>query len=637
MKHNVWTRILLCLLAAYMMLSFAACNPESGEQESTDTVTEAVTEGITEIPNATETEPESESETETETEAETDNGIPLDAFTIGGMDITSFTLVVQEGGAACVRNSADELVEYLEQATGYRIEEKASEHEIVIGVTDRDTPVVTEARAKVELDGYTMLEDGGRLYITGSCDRGTMYGVYDFLEEYLGVRFLAADTTVVINQASAEIPAGFAKTHNPTFELRDTYWYDMRYKQDFANHSKDNSFYDNSTPVSDIGGGVGYAGRFVHTFSLLTGGTTHTGNVQPCLTDEEVYNTVLSNVRAWLDANPEATIISVSQNDSDAGVGGCQCVNCKAINDAEGSEMGSLLTFVNRIANDIKDDYPGVYVDTLAYRYTRTPPKTVRPAENVIIRLCSIECCFTHALSDPNCSRNKSFCKDIEAWSEICDNLYIWDYTYNAETYFTFFPNFDVLHANVQFYKDHNVKGVFLEGQQVSVSGEFAELRSYLLAKLLWNPDMTEEQYYAYMDEFMQYYYGPGWVQIKEYMTVMTAHAIARNPHVGIFDKGLKMFPFAHSSGSHDLNFGKKMKVYWDEALEMAETDEQRAHVEKSSIQIYYLCGLDGKNNDRKKNLKTVYELCEKYGIEYYKYVIPMPDASHADDLNSLT
>ncbi len=637
MKHNVWTRMLAMILIALTLLAFAACDPAQGQEEQTSEQAPSA-EQTTQVP---ETESDSAPvgsihESTAETEPETDDGIPLDAFTVGGVDIKSFTLVVQDGGAACVRNSADELVQYLEQATGFRIEEKSSEHEIVIGMTDHDTPAVSEARAKVELDGYTMLEDGGKLYITGSCDRGTMYGVYDFLEEYLGVRFLAADTTVIVNQASAEIPAGFSKLHNPSFELRDTYWYDMRYKQDFANHSKDNSFYDNSMPVADIGGGVGYAGRFVHTFSLLTGGTTHTGNVQPCLTDEEVYATVLANVRAWLDDNPEATIISVSQNDSDAGVGGCNCVNCKAINDAEGSEMGSLLTFVNRIANDIKDDYPGVYVDTLAYRYTRTPPKTVRPADNVIIRLCSIECCFTHALSDPSCSRNKSFCKDIEAWSEICDKLYIWDYTYNAETYFTFFPNFDVLHANVQFYKEHNVKGVFLEGQQVSVSGEFAELRSYLLAKLLWNPDMTEEQYYAYMDEFMQYYYGPGWVKIKEYMEVMAAHGAKNNPHVGIFDKGLKMFPFVNESGKRDTTFGKKMRVYWEEALEMAETDEQRAHVEKSSIQAYYLCSLDGKNAERKRSLKTVYELCEKYGIEYYKYVIPMPDASQSDNLNSL-
>ena len=635
MKITAMMRVLLYMLAALMMLSVVACNPSDGQGEQTEDTT------VIEVPSSTETQPDetestTEPETEPETETEPDDGIPLDSFTIGGVSITEFTLVVQEGGAACVRNSADELVQYLEQATGFRIPEGASEHEIVIGVTDRDTAAVIEARQKVELDGYTMLMDGGKLYITGSIDRGTMYGVYCFLEDYVGVRFLAADTTVIVNQASAEIPADHYKLHNPSFELRDTYWYDMRYKQEFANHSKDNSFYDSQTPVADIGGGVGYAGRFVHTFSLLTGGTTHTGNVQPCLTDEEVYQTVLANVRAWLDANPEATIISVSQNDSDAGVGGCNCANCKAINDAEGSEMGSLLTFINRIANDIKDDYPDVYVDTLAYRYTRKAPKTVRPAENVIIRLCSIECCFTHTLDDATCSRNKEFCKDIEEWSAICDNLYIWDYTYNAETYFSFFPNFDVLHANVQFYKAHNVKGVFLEGQQVSVSGEFAELRSYLLAKLLWDPDMTEEQYYAYMDEFMQYYYGPGWVQIKDYMTQMTEHAIKKNPHVGIFDKGEKMFPMTNDKGKKDTKFSRNMLALWEEALAAAENDAQRDHVEKSMIQAYYYCSLGGGTTQRKEFLKKVYELCEKYGIEYYKYVVPMPDSSHSDDLNSL-
>lgn len=637
--NNVCMRLLLCLLAAILTLSFAACQPQTSPENPdapTDEQTTAAPETESEAVGTT-CESTAETDTEPETETEPDDGIPLDAFTIGGVSITEFTLVVQEGGAACVRNSADELVQYLEQATGgFRIEEKASEHEIVIGVTDRDTPAVTEARAKVELDGYTMLEEDGKLYITGSCDRGTMYGVYCFLEDYVGVRFLAADTTVIINQASAEIPANHYKLHNPSFEMRDTYWYDMRYKQDFANHSKDNSFYDSSTPVDEIGGGVGYAGRFVHTFSLLTGGTTHTGNVQPCLTDEEVYQTVLANVRAWLDANPQATIISVSQNDSDPGKGGCNCENCKAINDREGSEMGSLLTFVNRIANDIKEDYPGVYVDTLAYRYTRKPPKTVRPAENVIIRLCSIECCFTHTLDDATCSRNKEFCKDIEAWSEICDKLYIWDYTYNAETYFTFFPNFDVLHANVQFYKAHNVKGVFLEGQQVSVSGEFAELRSYLLAKLLWDPDMTEEQYYAYMDEFMQYYYGPGWTHIKSYMEQMTAHAIKHNPHVGIFDKGEKMLPFKNDDGKKDTRFARGFLDTWAQAYAEAQTDAQRDHVEKSSIQIYYYCSLSGGTSQRKEYLKKVYELCEKYGIEYYKYVVPMPDSSQSDNLNSL-
>ena len=641
-------KLLLGIFACFLLLTLGlltACDggktPADTTAEDTPAPTDASTDAPTEEPTAPDTESPTDEETEAPTEEvttepETDDGIPLNELTVGGVNIRDYTLVVQDGGADCVRDSADELIEYIEKATGgFRIPEGASDREIVIGVTDRDTEKVIAARNEIKYDGYALLMDGNRLYITGSCDRGTMYGVYCFLEDYIGVRFLARDTTVIVNQDEVAIPADIHTIHNPYFEMRDTYWYDMRYDQSTANHAKDNSFYDSSTPVSDIGGGIGYAGRFVHTINLLQD-LPYQGNVQPCLTDENVYQLVLSNVRKWLDANPEATIISVSQNDSDPGKLGCQCANCKAIDDAEGTPMGSLLTFINRIANDIKDDYPGVYVDTLAYRYTRKAPKTIKPADNVIIRLCSIECCFAHPLSDESCYKNKEFKKDIEAWAAICDNLYIWDSTYNAETYFSYFPNFDVLWDNVNFYKDHSVTGVFLEGQQVSVSGEFAELRSYLLAKLLWDPDMTEEEYYANMDEFLQYYYGAGWEKIKEYMASMAAHAIRNNTHLGIFDKGDKMYPAVDENGKRDTKFSRNMLALWEEAYALAETEEQKAHVEKSSIQAYYLCHLSGPSAERKKHLKTVYELCEKYGIEYYKYVIPMPDKSNADDLNSL-
>jgi hypothetical protein len=147
---------------------------------------------------------------------------------------------------------------------------------------------------------------------------------------------------------------------------------------------------------------------------------------------------------------------------------------------------------------------------------------------------------------------------------------------------------------------------------------------------------MTKEQYYAYMDEFMQYYYGPGWTHIKSYMEQMTAHAIKHNPHVGIFDKGEKMFPFKNDDGKKDTRFARGFLDTWAQAYAEAQTDAQRDHVEKSSIQIYYYCSLSGGTSQRKEYLKKVYELCEKYGIEYYKYVVPMPDSSQSDNLNSL-
>ena len=70
--------------------------------------------------------------------------------------------------------------------------------------------------------------------------------------------------------------------------------------------------------------------------------------------------------------------------------------------------MGTLLRFVNAVADAVAERYPDVLVDTLAYQYTRNVPKLTRPRRNVIIRLCSIECCFRHPLTDETCPENRS-------------------------------------------------------------------------------------------------------------------------------------------------------------------------------------------------------------------------------------
>ena len=105
---------------------------------------------------------------------------------------------------------------------------------------------------------------------------------------------------------------------------------------------------------------------------------------------------------------------------------------------------------------------------------------------------------------------------------------------------------------------------------------------------------------------------------------------------MGIFDSCEKMYPALNDKGGRDFKFTRNMLALWEEALELAETEEQKAHVERSSIQAYYLCHIYGTTAQRIQYLKRVYALCEKYGIEYYKYVRPMPDSSNSNNLNSL-
>ena len=47
--------------------------------------------------------------------------------------------------------------------------------------------------------------------------------------------------------------------------------------------------------------------------------------------------------------------------------------------------MGTLLRFVNRIQEDIKDEFPDAIIDTLAYRYTRKPTAVTKPHKDMLI------------------------------------------------------------------------------------------------------------------------------------------------------------------------------------------------------------------------------------------------------------
>ncbi len=539
---------------------------------------------------------------------------------IANIPLSSYRIILPTGAMEGERDVAEVLCDTLARATGVTLlieadDTPAADCEIVIGKTNRDrhSAKVTAARSEIQNDGYAMLVDGTRLYITGNLPRGGVYGVYTFMEDYLGARFLS-DTYMTVHDGEVkDIPADLCRVDSPYFFSRDSYWYHILHPRRPTKMNIRNALKSNHWTMPDLGGGVTYAGRFVHSIWDLAE-IPHEIGVQPCLTDEKIYETVRKNVRKVLEERPWSTIVSVSQVDSYPDQLGCQCEKCKAIDDREGTPMGSLLSFVNRIADDIKDDYPNVYVDTLAYRYTRKAPKTIKPRDNVIIRLCSIECCFCHPLDDPNCPHNVEFKKDIEEWAAICNNLYIWDYTTDFLCYLSAFPNLAVLQKNVKFFKDHHVIGMFEQGNYQSLSGEFGELRGYLLAKLLWNSDMTEAEYYALMDEFLRDYYGAGWQYIREYIDVTSKKAAER--HLFIYDTPNRIFPFdkktaedpnldildpekieawsrdlknnAASAITDETAFAEYLLGLWNKALAAAECDEHHAHVMQSSVQALY-------------------------------------------------
>jgi len=417
-----------------------------------------------------------------------------------------------------------------------------------------------------EADSFTIQNTKGLLQIKGSNGRGLIYGVYDLLETYLGTRFFFPG--VEKTGEAADIPE-LQKHQAPIFEYRQGDWVALR-NADWcvANHINNYSFLDET-----YGGHIKW-GSFVHTMHQITGCDAGT---QPCLSDPVVLEQAIAYVRGILEKDPTVNLISVSQNDNE---NFCKCPKCAAVDEEEGSHMGTLLRLVNAVAENIKDDYPNVAIETLAYRYTRKPPKITKPLPNVVIRLCSIECCFSHPLSDESCSCNVSFKHDIEEWSKICNRLYIWDYVTDFAFYIPTFPNFGVLRENMRFFAVNHVKGMYPEGNYESISGEFGELRAYLLAKLMWDPMMSERRYQEHIDEFLEAYYGAGWRYIRAYLD----HAVgcARRKHMQIYNA-----PFRFITKETYETLYDTFEDWWNKAEELA--GDRVEAVKQSRLQWTYL------------------------------------------------
>jgi len=507
-------------------------------------------------------------------------------------------------GANCSpseQTAAKELQSYLKQISGAELAitddtALAREHEIIVGKTNRENAgSYTIDRNALGDEGFTVMTVGEKLVIAGGELRGTLYGVYNFLEQNLGCRWFTPDLSKIPSNSTIKIDANLKYSQTPKFEYRDDYW-TSAFNADWKAKQKINSDNGAAMPES-YGGGISYAG-FCHTMNALVPVSyfdahpeyfSYRDDVgarttdQRCLTNPDVLAITIANARATLLANPHAKIISITQNDNG---GYCQCPNCKAMDAKYGGPSGTNIWFVNQVAAALGDEFPNVAFDTFAYQYTRKPPTNIVPRDNVIVRLCSIECCFAHPLSECGHSRDESlltrfskvdssFAADLKGWSAICKRLYIWDYTTNFNMYLTMFPNFQVLSPNMQFFADNNVKGVFEEGNYTGgKSGEFGEMRAYVLAKLLWDPNCDVE--YQMMD-FMKAYYGENSAKyIKQYIDIITSKTI-KTDHLFIFDWQYQGCYFTPKER-------KQMDALWDSAEANAGTPEQLANIQCSRL-----------------------------------------------------
>ena len=529
--------------------------------------------------------------------------------------IQDWCITVSDDTSASEKYAAEEFQDWFHQATGLTLlllaqdDTNADNGQIAIGA------VATLGDEDIQIT----VESGG-VQIQGGLPRGVLYAVYQFLEELVGIRFLTAEHTHIPDASALKIPCG-RYTYAPPFSFRWSYYRENSDNPAFAAKRKVNTV----TDAENLGGKTQqqlinhsfhalvpygtYGESHPEYYALVDGKrdtNTHGGGPQLCVTNPEVIEVAAKTAIQQLTDRPEATNISVSQADTAAY---CLCETCETLNAAEDSPMGSQLTFVNAVAERIEKAHPHVKVGTLAYWYTRKPPKTVTPRHNVQIQLCSIECCTLHAIDNPDCEQNRAFCQDTNAWGEICDDIWIWNYNTNFRSYDLPFPNLRSIAPNVRYFLRNNAKGVFMQANGNGLTGEFSDLRNYLISHLIWNPHLDAE---ALLNEFVNLHYEAAAPAILEYITFLHDNVELRGLHP-------RCFPTPEDVGL-DAESAQKVFDYFQQALGLAEKPEIRARVEKAAIPAYkamLVAGGDLESQKRQTLIDEYIALCERYNMSH--------------------
>jgi hypothetical protein len=430
---------------------------------------------------------------------------------------SDYVIVVAEQADSMSLLAVSEMQKYLEQIGGVRLNivsdaVPVAAHEIAIGQNQRFAGAgLSDQLAGMNEDGFLILTREEKLFIAGGKDKGTLYGVYTFLEEYLGCRKYSAEVTYVPKRKHVSV-GQIMKREDPAFDYRELHFPDPINSEEYRNwHRLDNKK------------GKDEWGMFVHTFQTLVPPNKYFKdhpeyfsflNVQRipdgqlCLSNPDVLRIVKEGLKERMELKPNARYWSVSQNDT---YKACECEHCKKLYHDYGGYSGAMIWFVNQVANE----FPDKIISTLAYQYTRSAPLNIKPADNVNIMFCSIECNRSRSLATDSLSA--SFRKDAEDWCALTDNIFMWDYVVQFRNMVSPFPNLRVLQPNIQYFRDKGIKMMFQQGTGGNKS-EFYELRQYLIAKLLWNPDVNMD---SLTDDFLKGYYGPAASDVGQYIVTM--------------------------------------------------------------------------------------------------------------------
>jgi len=403
---------------------------------------------------------------------------------------------------------------------------------------------------------------------------GTAWGIYEFLERFVGVRWyfpgdigcsVPRSKDLVIKPVWLEDAPFFRKRHiwpsgGPTV-TRDTGPHHVRMRS------------ADSWPVrlqvhSPTGWPKLYGKTRPECFQLRSDGTRNPSML--CYGHPRTLETYLETIeafyergdaRAWAGKPPVGDAITVSPNDMAIA---CHCEHCRKLWDKDGGQYGAASRvvgeFVAKLAREVKKRWPDKIVIYLPYLNYTKPPEGVEFPDNVEVQLCGMPGLAQY--KEPSIAASEQ--ANIDGWIRLTGRkIQNWHYSCwpeNQTKAAYLFPH--TIQEHYQRNRDKTV-GSFINGAKDHWRRQHISLYAWM--KVLWNPDFDVD---AAIAEHCRRMYGPAARTMRKLITMqIDGWEKSRWPDGRLSPKGI----YEHSYPRRDV---LRMQELLKRARKEAEGDE---------------------------------------------------------------
>ena len=311
------------------------------------------------------------------------------------------TVVVPADCDDQTRLAAGLLVGYVKRSTGAELpivespafEQSPQEVAIHVGQDDYVKGLKLDIDG-LDDDGYCICgKNEGHLVIAGPTPYGTEFGVCEFLERYLGVRWLMPgpngddvpkrESIRVLAEEIRGEPAIFSRLFSGLQGSAQATW--ARRNRMHGRVQFHHNLHRLIPPET-------YVKTHPHFYPIRKGerffpADNNTHGWQPCFSAEGLVEEAIKNICRYFDEHPDAPSYSLGVIDSS---GHCECEKCQAKDTGEKNFIGRrdvsdrYYEWCNKVAEGVLKKHPGKFFGCLAYSEVAQPPSRVKVNPRII-------------------------------------------------------------------------------------------------------------------------------------------------------------------------------------------------------------------------------------------------------------